>query len=784
MRLRDLPIIVKLLFAPVLLMSIMIAVTVVVHTSFNRTEQALNHLISSLRMATDLIADADSKATAAQAEMYRIVGLLNTVGDKALVREYVDAVLLDIDSVEADIRVFADIHEMTPEEVVAVEDVIQALGAFRESVRETMLALESEMPIAIMFIVGIEQTYDRLSRSIVRLAAIHTEENQAVYNEARAQTQRSRNLIQIMLAIAIVFGVALSYVAFRLISRPIVNMTSAMSHLAESGDTTVAVPGMGRRDEIGAMARALEVFRQSAVRINQLVKELQETQVFLRQVLDTIPVAVFWKDANLRYLGSNKAFDRDQLRESGRGTGAGADVALADTPIAKRRRELESRVLKEQVSLLNQEEQHPAPDGGMRWIRSSTVPMTGADGTVMGILGTYEDITQVKETERNLLQAQKMEVVGQLTGGIAHDFNNLLAIMMGNAELLEDRVKGDEKARQQIEKLLTTIDRASALTTRLLAFSRRQSLAPVAADVNALIEDLHELLSRTLGETIELKVATGTDVWPARIDPHQFENALINLAVNARDAMPSGGSMAIETANVALDEAFAPQDEEFTPGDYVVVTVSDTGAGMTEDVLEKAYEPFFTTKDVGKGSGLGLSMVYGFAKQSKGHVSIRSDVGLGTTVRLYLPRSAEAATAKEPDADIPVSPRGNESILVVEDDPSVREGPLGVLRDHGYDVVGAGGGEDAIAHLKSGKAFDLLFTDVVLPGGINGVDIAEQARRLQPRIKVLYTTGYAEYAVVHNGWLDTEATLLKKPYRHAELLMKVRKALSEGPTDT
>jgi hypothetical protein len=267
------------------------------------------------------------------------------------------------------------------------------------------------------------------------------------------------------------------------------------------------------------------------------------------------------------------------------------------------------------------------------------------------------------------------------------------------------------------------------LTNRLLSFSRQQILAPVAVEVTRLIGGLEEMLQRTLGETIELKIAYAPDLWPVTIDPHQFENALINLSINARDAMPNGGTLVIETANETLDEVYAKQQPEVTPGDYVMLAVSDTGSGMPPEILEKVFDPFFTTKVVGKGSGLGLSMIYGFAKQSNGHVTIYSEVDHGTTVKLFLPRSPEPAAPEETSDDARKHDHGSERILVVEDDPEVRKISVGLLRNQGYEVLAAADGKEAIDYLRGGQLFDLLFTDVVLTGGMNGVEVAEAAKR-------------------------------------------------------
>jgi signal transduction histidine kinase/CheY-like chemotaxis protein len=422
------------------------------------------------------------------------------------------------------------------------------------------------------------------------------------------------------------------------------------------------------------------------------------------------------------------------------------------------------------------------PDGTQRLIHDRSFSVRDGEGNVTKVVGLAQDITERKALEEQLLHAQRMEAVGQLTGGVAHDFNNLLGVMIGNTELLGDRIGGDEKAGRNIAALTQAIDRAASLTSRLLAFSRQQKLSPVAADVTDLIGGLKDMLQRTLNETIDLRIDVVPELWPATIDPHQFENALVNLAVNARDAMPQGGKLTIETANVTLDETYAEQQHEVLPGDYVMVAVSDTGTGMPPEVLEKVFEPFFTTKEFGKGSGMGLSMVYGFVKQSNGHITIYSEIGHGSTVKFFMPRSHEAAAKQAAWDDPPEFAGGSERILVVEDEESVREISVSILKNQGYDVVEAADGKQAIRLLKNGDPFDLLFIDVVLPGGLNGVEFAEQAKRIQPGVKTLYTTGYAENAVVHYGRLAPGVTMVNKPYRRAELLEKVRNILDDTTT--
>lgn len=414
----------------------------------------------------------------------------------------------------------------------------------------------------------------------------------------------------------------------------------------------------------------------------------------------------------------------------------------------------------------------------------SELSVTGFEHSVHGALAiaVQSDISDRKLLEDQLRQSQRMEAVGQLTGGVAHDFNNLLAVMLGNTELLEDLADETPETTKFIKTIKSAVDRASSLTGRLLAFSRQSTLAPVPADVCDLIGGIEDMLQRTLGATIDLTVACPDDLWPALIDTHAFENALVNLVLNARDAMPRGGRLTIETQNATLDASYAAQSTEVTPGDYVQVTVSDTGEGMSEDVQRKVFEPFFTTKDVGKGSGLGLSMVFGFAKQSSGHVTIYSEEGHGTSVSLYLPRSSDVATELTTIPNMNMHAQGVGHILVVEDDAAVRSISVSILRAHGYTVQEAGNGQEAAQHLQDGQKFDLLFTDMVLPGGLNGIEIAALAQKGQPDIKVLYTTGFAENSSVEIQKLVSDGLLINKPFQRATLLEKVHQVLDSKRT--
>jgi PAS domain S-box-containing protein len=401
-----------------------------------------------------------------------------------------------------------------------------------------------------------------------------------------------------------------------------------------------------------------------------------------------------------------------------------------------------------------------------------------ASGRLLGFAKITRDITEKKAAEEQLRQAQKMEAVGQLTGGVAHDFNNLLTVIMGNLEHLDRILQPAQSTQRIIAAALRAASRAALLTHQLLAFSRRQPLMPEVLWANKLVAGISELLRRTLGESILIETVLAGGLWPTLADGNQLENALINLAINARDAMPEGGKLTIETANTHLDEAYARMHEEVQPGQYVGIFVTDTGAGMARETVAHAFEPFFTTKEIGQGTGLGLSQVYGFIKQSGGHVKIYSEVGEGTTVKLYLPRYRGAENVVDQRPETYQLPRGrSELVLVVEDDPDVRDYTVEMVGDLGYSVLSAPDGASALRLLDSHRQVSLLFTDVGLPGGMNGRQLAEQALRRQPRLKVLYTTGYARNAIVNQGRLDPAVEVVFKPFTYSDLATKIRHVL-------
>jgi signal transduction histidine kinase/DNA-binding response OmpR family regulator len=448
-------------------------------------------------------------------------------------------------------------------------------------------------------------------------------------------------------------------------------------------------------------------------------------------------------------------------------------------------------------------ELHNDPDQGpeLRYLDFIYQPVLDPAGQVIGIFVQGSDVTEQKHaqdalsrhqaeletlvsertaqltvTQEALQRSQKLEAIGKLTGGVAHDFNNILQVVGGNLELLQRR-GGDAGARNQLQAALHAVQRGGKLCSQLLAFARRQPLQPAVVNPARVVAGMDDLLRRALGETIHIETVRAGGLWNTVVDSNQLENVILNLAINARDAMPGGGRLTLEVANAMLDDDYVAAEPDVRPGQYVMIAVSDTGCGMARDVLERACEPFFTTKPEGVGTGLGLSMAYGFVKQTGGHFKIYSEVGEGTTVRLYFPRSHAAEEAMTRLAD--VAPQGgNETILVVEDDPAVQGTVVEMLGSLGYRVLKADNATDAYGIVKSGVAIDLLFTDVVMPGTMRSPELARLARALLPNLAVLFTSGYTQNAIVHGGRLDPGVELLSKPYGRDQLARKVRHLLA------
>ncbi len=520
------------------------------------------------------------------------------------------------------------------------------------------------------------------------------------------------------------------------------------------------------RDRTAATARLIETDAA-----------LRASQQRLRAMMEHTPLMVTEKDLEGRYTFVNRAFQERLGLSAAEVIGKTAyevfplNRAEAQTSIDREVIATRGPVQRE-LTILN-----PEP----RTVLFTKFPLIDGTGAIEAVGTIGVDVTELKHAEVQLAHAQKMEAIGQLTGGVAHDFNNLLTAILLNADVLADRMT-DVKLRPLAEATRMAAERGADLTRRLLAFGRRQTLEPRPTDVNALVAGMEQLMRRTLGEHIAIDIRAGQDLWPATVDPGQLEAAVVNLALNARDAMPQGGRITIETGNVELDEGYATMNADVRAGDYIMIAVGDTGSGMTTDVLSRAFEPFFTTKEVGKGTGLGLSMVYGFVKQSGGHARIYSEVGVGTAVRLYLPRAHEpAAAATVRQKTTGELPTGGETILLVEDDSLVRKHTASQLLALGYRVVAAENAAEAIDRVNRGTIPDLLFTDIVMPGLMNGRELAEQLRERWPGLKVLYTSGFS------HGMLDTPLGaqvapqhLLGKPFRRRDLATKVREVLDEA----
>jgi PAS domain S-box-containing protein len=454
-----------------------------------------------------------------------------------------------------------------------------------------------------------------------------------------------------------------------------------------------------------------------------------------------------------------------------------------------RRKEMPQRALETAVceGKFHSEGWRVRKDGSQFWADTVIQAIRDEDDELIGFAKVTQDVTErlkqqdaLAKAQAAFVQAQKMEAVGQLSGGIAHDFNNLLTSIIGSIDLLERR--GDiavDQQRRLLDIAKRSAERGASLTQRLLAFSRKQALDPRPLDANRLVQGMSELLRRTLGESIGIETVLAGGLWQTFVDPNHLENALLNLAINARDAMPDGGKLTIETGNTYLDDDYAAAHVEVTPGQYVLVAISDTGHGMPEAVMSRAFEPFYTTKPEGKGTGLGLSQVYGFVKQTDGHVKIYSEPGQGTTVKVYLPRHLTEAKVEEPRArpDVYAS-GGGETVLLVEDDEDVREYTSAALTALGYRVFEAGEAVAALRVLDEHSEIALLLTDVGLPG-MNGSRLAQEARSRLPNLKVLYTTGYARNAIVHHGLLDAGVQLLPKPFTVDTLGRKIRDVLQQ-----
>jgi PAS domain S-box-containing protein len=503
---------------------------------------------------------------------------------------------------------------------------------------------------------------------------------------------------------------------------------------------------------------------------------LREREELLWNVITHIPGGVFWKDRNSVFLGCNDLFARNHGLAGPAAVVGRTDLGLGTCPAeAAVFRAGDRRVMESGAAVLNAEETLTRPDGSRVALLTSKVPLRDAAGAVVGVLGVYQDVTEARRLEEQCRQAQKMEAVGRLAGGVAHDFNNLLTVINGYSELLLAPLPKDDPGRPLLEQVHKAGVRAAELTRQLLAYGRKQILRPQVLDLGALVADLGAMLQRLIGEDVELTL----DPAPARVvaDPGQLGQVVMNLTVNARDAMPTGGRLAVGTRAVTLGPGVAHDGADVRAGRYVLLTVSDTGCGMTPEVRQHIFEPFFTTKGVGEGTGLGLATVYGIVKQSGGHIAVESEPGRGTTFRIYLPAAPAGEDEGGPKSGERPCPRGSEVVLVVEDEPRLRELARDILRRSGYAVVTAGGEDQAVAEVRAaGGRVDLLLTDVVMPGA-SGRQVAERVRAEAPGARVLYMSGHTDAAVLRHGLEQGAVHFLQKPFTPAALARKVREVL-------
>tara|TARA_R110000824_G_scaffold390760_2_gene587472 strand:- start:150839 stop:153469 length:2631 start_codon:yes stop_codon:yes gene_type:complete len=560
----------------------------------------------------------------------------------------------------------------------------------------------------------------------------------------------------------------------RTLVRPIQEIQSAAERLT-FGDLTARVPQRSRAGEIRTLANA---FNTMASTLARRETDIRASNARFQRIFDTEPASVTLLDEQLRIVDINQAGLENMGADSVEQVrGKVMPMLIIEEDREKYRTHLRNVRAGKTDSLLFQ---MVDMKGRRKWNEMQSARIQIDDSENPTYISIARDKTEEIAISAQLVQAQKMESIGRLTGGVAHDFNNLLTIIMGNAEILNEDLEDRPKLQKLAIMIESAAQRGAELTHRMLAFARRQVLRPSELDTNALLNRMIDMMGRILGEDIRIRIDTAENLWCIAADPAQMESAILNLAINARDAMPEGGTLTIETANVTLDKDYVARNPEATAGEFVQIAVSDSGTGMSAETLAHVFDPFFTTKEVGKGSGLGLSMVYGFVKQSQGHIKIYSELSHGTTIRIYLPKIAEKLDEAEVEHELPIEDaRGTESILVTEDEEPVRQYVTEQLRSLGYTVYETSNATDALQVLEHRPEIALLFTDVVLPGNINGRQLADAALERFPHLKVLYTTGYTENAVVHHGKLDAGVELLSKPYRRADLARHVRKVLDK-----
>ena len=535
------------------------------------------------------------------------------------------------------------------------------------------------------------------------------------------------------------------------------------------------------RDAAGQPKRTVAAIEDITER-RRAAEALRESQQIIREIINAIPVRVFWKDKNLVYLGCNAIFARDAGFADPKDIIGKDDFQMGWRNQAEKYRADDRQIIESGCSKLFIEEPQTTPEGNTITLLSSKMPLRSSQGEISGLLGTYMDITGRKRLEAQLLQSQKMETVGKLAGGIAHEFNSILTTIIGHAEFLLNDLPAESPLANNATEISKAAGRAAMLTRQLLAYGRKQFLQPETLDLNQVITDMEGVFQHLMGKDVDTRIVPAPGLQAVRADAGQIEQVIMNLAINARDAMPGGGKLTLETANVSFDQDSVGRFPELKPGDYVMLAITDTGTGMSAEVKAHAFEPFFSTKGVGQGAGLGLSTCYGIVKQSGGHITVYSEFGRGTTFKIYLPQVEPAPKISLPRLDSPDLQRGTETILLVEDDSALREMAATMLRRLGYTVLAAADGIEALSlkQQRDNGHIDLLFTDVVMPH-MSGKELADRVRALYPHIRILFTSAYTENAIVHQGVLNQGVKLLQKPFTPSALARKLREVLDEPP---
>jgi len=550
----------------------------------------------------------------------------------------------------------------------------------------------------------------------------------------------------------------------------------AFTALISAVSAAYFIPRIPEAIALPNLTKSLEENRELNAQLGKRLDELEQQKSLMNAVIGGTNDAIFVKDTAGRYLMANnevtRVFGKPLEAVIGRDDTHFFPIEEANLLISG------DREIMGMAGPVTREE-HITTIDGRRTYMATKGPIRDGQGKVIGLFGISRDITDQTKLEDQLRQSQKMETVGRLAGGIAHDFNNLLTVINGYSELLLNKVKDKSQLGKEVEEIKRAGERAAALTRQLLAFSRRQVLQPKVLDLNDVVSGMEQMLRRLIGEDVEFRTVLGTDLWSVKADPGQIEQVVMNLVVNARDAMPGGGKLTIDTSNVFLGKEYSYVHPPVQPGPYVMLAISDTGVGMDEKTASQVFEPFFTTKERGKGTGLGLSTVYGIVKQSGGFIWVYSEPGKGSTFKIYLPRTEDRRDVPDKEGSPVEDLRGEKTVLVVEDEESIRRLAIEILGQYGYAVLSAGDGEEALrfAAVHEGE-ISLLLADVVMPR-MGGRELFERLRQLRPDIKVLYVSGYTDDAIVHQGMLDPGIAFLQKPYAPISLARKVKDVLNE-----